>query len=50
MDKIEKLMNDIISIIEDKEGYYIDEYIRAEIYENKEEILDAIIEEIKERI
>lgn len=50
MNKIEKLIDDIVCIVQDKEVSNIDEYIKMEVESNKEEIINAIIEEIKERL
>ena len=49
MDKIEKLINDIVCIVQDKEVSNIEEYISMEVESNKEKIINAIIEEIKEK-
>ena len=50
MNKIEKIINDIVCIVQDEEVQNANEYIRMEIETNKEEIINAIIEEIKERL
>lgn len=50
MNKIEKLIDDIVCIIQDKEVSNIEEYINMEVELNKEEIINAIIKEIKERL
>lgn len=50
MNKIEKLINDIVCIVQDEEVSNIEEYINMEVESNKEEIINAIKEEIKERL
>jgi Ni,Fe-hydrogenase maturation factor len=50
VNKIEKLINDIVCIVQDKEVSNVEEYINMEVESNKEEIINAIIEEIKERL
>ena len=50
MNKIEKLIDDIVCIVQDKEVSNVEEYINIEVKSNKEEIINAIIEEIKERL
>lgn len=48
--KIEKLIDDIVCIVQDKEVSNAEEYINMEVKSNKEEIIKVIIEEIKERL
>lgn len=47
---MEKIINDIICIVQDQEVPNTNEYIKMEVEAHKEEILKAIIEEIRESL
>lgn len=48
MEYIDKLIGDIICIVKDEEVQNPEQYIKMEVETHKEEIINAIIEEIKQ--